>query len=235
MPLVEAVKDQLHAGRNPDLVKDAEQVVAYNFLDGADGIAAGVAAIIAVGYLVPTGAVSASAAAIAASLAGACLGFLAYNLPPASIFMGDGGSTVLGFAIAFLGLDFYRSNPAGAPPLFFPVLVAGLPLLDAALAVVRRTLMRRNPFEGDRRHSYDLLLARGLSPQIAALVCYGITAMLVVLARWSMRWSAPSVYLLAACSCAALLFAMLWLGALRGGEKREVARAGPGERRIAHL
>src|SRR5262249_16392497 len=61
---------------------------------------------------------------------GTCLGFLLFNFPPARIFMGDSGSTVLGFLLAFLGLDFYRVHHAIGTHLLLPLIFAGLPLLD---------------------------------------------------------------------------------------------------------
>jgi len=199
-------------------------VNAFNFLDGADGVAAGVAGIIALGYLALPGAVHSQTAAVAAGLAGACLGFLGFNFPRASIFLGDSGSTVLGFAIAFLGLDFYGTGVAGGPPMLFPIVAAGLPLLDAALALARRARLRRSPFRGDRAHFYDLLLARGVSPRHVALTCYGITGGFIVVGHLSMHWSALPSYVLAASSIGLLLFAAVRLGALRSGDDDELSR-----------
>jgi UDP-GlcNAc:undecaprenyl-phosphate/decaprenyl-phosphate GlcNAc-1-phosphate transferase len=82
-------------------------VNAFNFLDGVNGLAAGITAVIALGYaLVPGAALSAFGGAVAWSLLGASAGFLFFNFPPAKIFIGDSGSTVLGFSVAILGLDF---------------------------------------------------------------------------------------------------------------------------------
>jgi len=206
-------------------------VNAFNFLDGADGVAAGVALIIASGYL---GLLSAPALAIAATVAGACLGFLLFNFPPASIFLGDSGSTVLGFVIAFLGLDFYSTGHVSGRPMLFPVLAAGLPLLDAALAIARRTGMRRSVFHGDRMHLYDLLLARGVSPRRVAFTCYGITGASVVVGHLSMRLSAPPFLLLVTGSVGLLLFAEVRLGALRGDVNVDASRVRSEERTLAH-
>ena len=77
-------------------------VNAFNFLDGADGLAAGITAVIALAYAaLPGVGLSAFGNAVAWSLLGACVGFLFFNFPPAKIFMGDSGSTVLGFCVAF--------------------------------------------------------------------------------------------------------------------------------------
>jgi UDP-GlcNAc:undecaprenyl-phosphate GlcNAc-1-phosphate transferase len=105
------------------------------------------------------------------------------NFPPAKIFMGDSGSTALGLCIAFLSLDFYRSNPAAKFSPIFPILVGSVPLLDLILAVLRRLRARVSPFRGDRRHFYDLLLARGWSPEKVALASYAATAALALIGR----------------------------------------------------
>jgi UDP-N-acetylmuramyl pentapeptide phosphotransferase/UDP-N-acetylglucosamine-1-phosphate transferase len=192
-------------------------VNAFNFLDGADGLAAGVAGIIAAAYIAfPGAAANPFAGAVAWSLLGACAGFLFFNFPPAKIFLGDSGSTVLGFGVAFLGLDFYRWNPAIGARWLFPLVVAGLPLLDAALAVIRRLKSGASPFHGDRRHFYDLLLARGWSPRSVALVCYGITSALAVGGWFGVRAGPARFSAISALSLGGLVAAAIRLGALRG-------------------
>jgi UDP-GlcNAc:undecaprenyl-phosphate/decaprenyl-phosphate GlcNAc-1-phosphate transferase len=105
-------------------------VNAFSFLDGVDGLAAGITAVIALGYALVAGtALGALGYAVAWGLVGACAGFLFFNLPPAKMFMGDSGSTVLGFSGAFLGLDFIGARGAGgtASSLLFPFVIAALP------------------------------------------------------------------------------------------------------------
>lgn len=81
-------------------------VNAFNFLDGADGLAAGITAVIALGYAAMPGVrLSVLGYAVAWSLLGACVGFLFFDFPPAKIFMGGSGTTVLGFSAAFLGVE----------------------------------------------------------------------------------------------------------------------------------
>lgn len=167
-------------------------VNAFNFLDGADGVAASVAAVLAIIYAAhPAALLAPFATSVAAALLGVCAGFLLFNLPPAKIFMGDSGSTMLGFAVAFLSLEFYRSNAAEPKFAAFPLVVAALPLLDAALAVTRRLQNRASPFYGDRRHFYDLLLSRGWRPHKVVLACVAITAGLGVAAAESLRIRLP--------------------------------------------
>jgi UDP-GlcNAc:undecaprenyl-phosphate/decaprenyl-phosphate GlcNAc-1-phosphate transferase len=156
-------------------------VNAFNFLDGSDGIAGGVAALVALGYAAlyttPTTSVG---GAVAWSLLGACLGFLAYNFPPARIFMCDSGSTMLGFLIAFLGLDFYHVHHHIGSHWLLPLVFAGLPLMDFFLAVVRRLRKRVSPFSGDRQHFYDILLERGWSSMRVAFGAYAVTGGLLI-------------------------------------------------------
>jgi UDP-GlcNAc:undecaprenyl-phosphate/decaprenyl-phosphate GlcNAc-1-phosphate transferase len=161
-------------------------VNAFNLLDGADGVAAGVAAIIALGYLA-IGTQPGVARTSAWTLLGGCLGFLLFNFPPARIFLGDSGSTVLGLVIAFTGLELHKSNPATNRGLFISLIFAGLPLLDLVLAIVRRVRSGASPFLGDRRHFYDLLLQRGWSPRSVAFSTYAITGGFVMVGLESHR------------------------------------------------
>jgi UDP-GlcNAc:undecaprenyl-phosphate GlcNAc-1-phosphate transferase len=195
-------------------------VNSFNFLDGADGICVGVAGIIAIAYAVFPGATgNPFASGIAFTVAGACAGFLVYNLPPAKIFLGDGGSTALGFSIAFLALDFWRSQPAAGtvPILLFPLLLCALPLLDAALAIIRRLRRLKSPLAGDRRHVYDLLLGRRYSPVQVAAFCYAITIALAAIS-WKERGMSPvEAVVVSALSFAALAGFEIRLGSLHFG------------------
>jgi len=194
---------------------------ATNFLDGSDGLAAGVVGIISVGYVLP-GFASGDAfqLVLACAIAGACLGFLRSNFTDAKIYLGDSGSTSLGLCVAFLGLKFWRSGHATAPRMLFPFLVAAVPLLDGALAIIRRISGGVSPLYGDRGHFYDRMLARGWSQRAVALVCYAITAVFVALATWGVRDEPPRFCLIAALSACLLTTAALRLGCLRP-ENRE--------------
>lgn len=145
---------------------------ATNLLDGLDGLCGGVTGIVTLGFLalaihlamyphfeiygtdrLRTG--------LCLAMAGAVFGFLPYNIPPASIFMGDAGSMLLGFFVATMMLLFCRE---GHGKFFIAACVIfALPILDTALAVVRRLLSRKSIFAGDRSHLYDQLVDRGMS------------------------------------------------------------------------
>ena len=152
-------------------------VNAMNMLDGADGLAAGVAAIAAIGLILARSD-SASSLVLSGCLAAVCIATLIYNLPPASIFMGDSGSTLIGALAGLLILEQNSAEPGfthALPLLAFFI----LPLGDAGLAIVRRLRTRHSPFRGDRRHYYDLLLRRGWPIRSVLAVSYGLTAVLV--------------------------------------------------------
>lgn len=195
---------------------------SFNFLDGSDGLCAGVTGIIAAAYLIfPGFALSLLGTTVAWSLLGVCFGFLVFNFPPAGIFLGDSGSTVLGFGIAFLGFDFYRMNALGGhrPALTFPLLTASLPLLDGILAVLRRLYGGRSLSFGDRRHYYDLLLRLNWSPRNVALATYGLTTGMCLIAWLVLRSDFTPAFLLCATTIGALVVAALRLGSLRMNEK----------------
>jgi len=191
-------------------------VNALNFFDGADGLAAGVAAVVSLGYVVlySTRAPSVGAA-ISWSLLGTCLGFLVFNFPPAKIFMGDSGSTVLGFLIAFLGLDFYRVHHTIGTHWLLPLTFAGLPLLDLCFAVVRRIRRRASPFLGDREHLYDLLQKQGWAARPIALGSYLATAGLVVVGWLSSHLNPGIAFLVIGIAFGSLIITAVRLGSLR--------------------
>jgi UDP-GlcNAc:undecaprenyl-phosphate/decaprenyl-phosphate GlcNAc-1-phosphate transferase len=193
-------------------------VNAFNFLDGADGLAAGITATIALGYAaLPGMGLTAFGYAVACSLLGACVGFLAFNFPPAKIFMGDSGSTVLGFCVAFLGLDFigHRGGSDAARSVLFPFLIAGLPILDALIVVARRMMKGRSPLRGDRGHFYDFLLAAGWTARRVAISCYLLTGVLGVLGWFAMQGGSRRLLILGAGIFAGLVVSALRFGAMK--------------------
>jgi len=150
---------------------------AINLIDGLDGLASGVV-LIAMGalYLVSVRAgIPLPLAAVLGAGAGAVLGFLPFNLSPASIIMGDTGSILLGFLVAAVGITITQSgSPAAAP--WVPIIVLAVPLLDTAWAVTRRAIARSPIFAPDRKHVHHRLLAAGLSQGNAMLLLWAISA-----------------------------------------------------------
>jgi len=155
---------------------------AINWLDGLDGLAAGVSGIAAVALLSVSYSLHQSAPGLlGAALAGACLGFLRHNFNPAKIFMGDGGSYFLGFALASISIV----GPAKAltsVSLLLPLLILSLPLADMSAVIMGRLREGRSPFYPDRRHLHHRLLRSGLSHRRTVLLIYAFTQWLASLA-----------------------------------------------------
>jgi UDP-GlcNAc:undecaprenyl-phosphate/decaprenyl-phosphate GlcNAc-1-phosphate transferase len=203
---------------------------AFNLIDGLDGLAAGVGLIAAVvlgimGFMMAGADLSLMAAAIAGSLAG----FLCYNFQPASVFLGDSGSLLLGYALSVLSL---HAAKAGGQALLLPVppLVLGLPVVDVLLAVMRRLLKEPNGrFKSQERTSFGTVLARlgsvlrpdqehihhrlvdaGLSPRSAVLILYAVCLAMGMLGLLAMNLRGVS---------SALLLGLVGLVALIGLRK----------------
>jgi UDP-GlcNAc:undecaprenyl-phosphate GlcNAc-1-phosphate transferase len=156
----------------------------FDFLDGLDGLAAGVCAIAAttMGLMAAAGGRPDSAVAVlAAALAGACIGFLRHNYNPASIFMGTAGAQFLGFILAMLAVVGTFKIQA-AISLIVPPLVLGVPIFDALYVVARRILQGKSPTKADKTHIHHRLRDRGLSVRMAVWTVYGLTASCCVLA-----------------------------------------------------
>jgi UDP-GlcNAc:undecaprenyl-phosphate/decaprenyl-phosphate GlcNAc-1-phosphate transferase len=155
---------------------------AMNMFDGMDGLAASWAVFACVGFLIVADAPFSRM--IAAALAGVCVGVLLNNFPPARIFMGDSGSTLIGITLALLCLDRTRTQ-AENHKLITPLLFIALPVADAILAILRRVIAFQSPFLGDRRHFYDLLLQRGWPVQRILTASVSITSLTVALGIFS--------------------------------------------------
>jgi UDP-GlcNAc:undecaprenyl-phosphate GlcNAc-1-phosphate transferase len=159
---------------------------AMNLFDGLDGLAAGTAMVAAAGFLLLAEPQASFSTILGFSVIGCCAGLLTQNLPPARIFMGDSGSTLLGLSLAFLGLDWIRTDPQNHN-LALPLVLLGLPVTDALLAIIRRIRALRSPFTGDRRHLYDLVLQRGWTLCAIMLASMGVTGALVITALASQK------------------------------------------------
>jgi UDP-GlcNAc:undecaprenyl-phosphate GlcNAc-1-phosphate transferase len=158
--------------------------VSINFLDGSDGVAAGVVAIVATVLLLAAvnrvhgpGDVQNGVIVMSGALMGCCAGFLLFNLPPARVFMGDTGSHFLGVALAVISV-LGVAKVAVALALFVPLIALGLPIGDTAFAIVRRRRAGRSPAEPDAGHLHHRMLRTGMTPLETALTFYLMTAIL---------------------------------------------------------
>jgi len=157
---------------------------AMNFLDNMDGLSGGVGAICAALYLAAT-LINGQwfVAAFCALLLGALLGFLVFNVPPAKVFMGDGGSLVLGLLLAIISIrTTYVELPASGLlsdvrwyGMLMPVMVLAVPLYDFTSVTLIRLSRGQSPFVGDRNHFSHRLVRRGLSQRAAVVVVWCCT------------------------------------------------------------
>ena len=155
---------------------------AVNLVDGLDGLAGGIVvfasmvmvilSVIREDYLT---------ALLFAALGGSVLGFLRYNFNPASIFLGDGGSYFLGYAVAGLSILGSVKSQVGAV-MMIPLLALGVPIFDTILAPLRRFIRGREMFAPDSGHVHHRLLGLGLSTQRAVLLIYSVTLCLCLIA-----------------------------------------------------
>lgn len=186
----------IHIVMNPNVLSEQEFIVlgwleipitilwivgitnSVNLIDGLDGLAVGVSTISCMTILVAALLVSEpNVALIVAALAGACIGFMPYNLNPAKIFMGDTGSQMLGYVlstVSVLGLFKFSTLVT----FVVPVLALAVPLSDTVFAFCRRILHGQSPFQADRGHFHHKLMDLGLSQKQAVAILYAVSAVL---------------------------------------------------------
>ena len=180
---------------------------AFNLIDGVDGLASGVGL-----FATATPLIAAlignnlALAVVIVPLAGALLGFLRYNFNPASIFLGDSGSLLVGFLLGCFGI-LWSQKSATLLGMVAPMMALSIPLLDASIAVARRFLRGQPIFAADRGHIHHRLLDRGLTPRRVALVLYafcGLAATFSIL-QWFSRGNMSGMVILLFCAGA-------WIG-----------------------
>jgi UDP-GlcNAc:undecaprenyl-phosphate/decaprenyl-phosphate GlcNAc-1-phosphate transferase len=153
-----------------------------NFTDGADGLAAGVCTIAAATFAIIALSLDRIDAGILAALtAGAAIGFLWHNFHPASIFMGDAGSNLLGLLLACVAIQGVLKT-AAVVALFFPLLILAVPALDATFVVAKRIKYGRPVYSADRWHFHHRFANIGFSQRRTVLYLYGWTLSLAALA-----------------------------------------------------
>ena len=173
---------------------------AINLIDGLDGLAAGVALISSLTlFIIALLKIDTrfEAAFLTCALSGAILGFLPYNFNPASIFMGDTGSQLLGFLLASISIE-GAIKSAAAFVISVPILALGLPIYDTLFAMIRRKINGKPIMEADRGHLHHRLLDMGLTQRQAVIIMYLISAVLGSFAILAMQISSQSSYFLLA-------------------------------------
>ena len=161
-----------------------------NFLDGMDGLAAGICAIAGSTFAIIGLSLGApEAALLSAIVAGACFGFLHHNFYPARIFMGDSGALLLGFLLATLAIEGLVKTAALAT-LVLPLLVLAIPIVDTSFVVAKRLKYRQPLYEADRTHLHHRFMNIGFSQKRAVVYMYAWCGILAA-AALSTRFLPP--------------------------------------------
>jgi UDP-GlcNAc:undecaprenyl-phosphate GlcNAc-1-phosphate transferase len=175
-------------------------VNAFNMIDGVDGLAGSTAVVMLAALGVVAGiANAASPLLIAVTLCGACLGFLVFNLRTpwrsrATVFLGDAGTLMLGFAIVWVAIDVSQRPASPIAPVGIAWVLA-LPVIDTLNLMIRRLMRGQSPFHADRNHLHHILGRAGFSPGQTAMIFSGLTLVMAVIGLAGSFIGVPDVLL----------------------------------------
>jgi UDP-GlcNAc:undecaprenyl-phosphate/decaprenyl-phosphate GlcNAc-1-phosphate transferase len=174
--------DDVHLGHVLTIVGIVAVINVVNLIDGVDGLAAGVCVISGVTLaIVAVSLERTSAGVLAALTGGAALGFLRHGFPPASSFMGDTGSNLLGYLLGVVAVQgALKTNAVIA--LFFPLVILAVPILDTGFVIAKRLKYRRPVYRADTWHFHHRMADVGFSQRRTLAYLYGWTAVLAILA-----------------------------------------------------
>ena len=236
------VLGNVHLGQVLTVIGLVGMMNVINLIDGVDGLAAGVCLISAVTLAIIALSLDRTGAAVLAALTGgAALGFLRHGFPPASSFMGDTGSNLLGYLLGVIAIEgALKTNAVVA--LFFPLLVLAVPILDTGFVVAKRIKYRRPIYEADRWHFHHRMANIGFSQRRTLAYLYGWVTIMALLAlalrfvpysddhgHFNTGWTAVIVaFGLAAIAASVYLVVVLEILKLRGIRARQLVEA-PGE------
>lgn len=188
---------------------------ALNFLDNMDGLSGGVATVASAFFLLLSAMNEPRqvlVGAMAAALIGACVGFLRYNLNPATIFMGDTGSLFLGFMLAALGIKLRFLSNIPIVTWMVPVCVLALPIFDTTLVFVSRLRRGCNPFTTPGKdHLSHRLVAMGMTRREAVLTCYLICGTYGMVAVYLTQATPDEALVVAGALVASIVAGVAWL------------------------
>lgn len=188
---------------------------ALNFLDNMDGLSGGIATIASAFFLLLAAMNEPRQVLVgtmAAALIGACIGFLRYNLNPASIFMGDTGSMFLGFILAALAIKLRFLSNVPLVTWMVPICVLGLPIFDTMLVVVSRIRRRVNPFTtAGKDHLSHRFVALGMTRRESVLTCYLIAGACGMVGTYLTQARMGEAYLVAVVMATATIAGLIWM------------------------
>ena len=197
---------------------------AFNLIDGLDGLAAGSALFSTmVVFVVALLHGPALLEVMTISLAGAILGFLRYNFNPATIFLGDSGSLLIGFLLSALALYGAQKAPT-IVAVAIPIVSFGLPILETVLSIIRRLISGRPVFTADREHIHHKLLQHGLTHRQVVILLYGVSASFAMLSLFLLWPTGSSLGLVLAVLGIGIWIGVQHLGYLEFGELARVAQ-----------
>jgi len=197
---------------------------AFNLLDGLDGLAAGSALFSSlVVFILSLVTGNTLTGIVSIALAGAIVGFLRYNFNPATIFLGDCGSLVIGFILGTVSLSSSQKTST-AVAVAIPVVSFGLPILDTFMAVLRRFLNGKPLFSGDDEHIHHKLLQRGLSHRQAVVVLYAVSAFFALISLPMLSPQSGTIAVVLSVVGVAVFFGLQHLGYHEVDELRRMVR-----------
>jgi UDP-GlcNAc:undecaprenyl-phosphate GlcNAc-1-phosphate transferase len=205
---------------------------AFNLLDGLDGLAGGSALFSSlIVFIVSLMTGNTLAEVVTIALAGAIVGFLRYNFNPATIFLGDCGSLVIGFVLSAVSLA-SSQKASTAVAVAIPVVSFGLPILDTCIAVLRRFLNGKSLFSADDEHIHHKLLQRGLSHRQAVVVLYAVSAFFALISLPLLSPKSGNIAIVLSVVGLGVFFGLQHLGYHEVDELRRVARRTWGQKAI---
>jgi UDP-GlcNAc:undecaprenyl-phosphate/decaprenyl-phosphate GlcNAc-1-phosphate transferase len=205
---------------------------AFNLIDGLDGLAAGSALFSTmVVFVVSLVSQAWLGAVMSLALAGAILGFLRFNFNPATIFLGDSGSLLIGFLLSALALAGAEKAPT-LVAVAIPVVSFGLPILETVLSILRRLISGRPIFTADREHIHHKLLQRGLSHRQVVIVLYAVSALFALLSLFLLWPTGSTLGLVLAVVGSGIWLGIQHLNYLEFGELRRMAHRTIEQRQI---
>jgi UDP-GlcNAc:undecaprenyl-phosphate GlcNAc-1-phosphate transferase len=179
---------------------------AINMMDGLDGLAGGISLVALLSFAILAFIDDQSVLVLLSiTFSGAVIAFLIYNWYPSRLFMGDAGSTALGFALTFLAIALTQKDSSSIPPVI-PLVILVVPLVDTVSVMLRRMFTGKSAFKPDRTHLHHILLEFGFSKRTSVLIIIVLSSAFAVFGLCGFVYGIPEHYLFAVCMAYFLLY-----------------------------